>query len=77
MVSRDPGDSNAGQTPISEKWRVATAEPIPEGADPLLWGLRQLRKVALDALAHAARTRNLSATASLLRSANGLLDQAG
>ncbi len=46
----------------------------PEGTDPLLWELGQLRKVAQGALARAARTHNLSATASLLRAANGLLD---
>jgi hypothetical protein len=36
--------------------------------------LGQLRKTAQGALAYAAKTRNLVATASLLRSANGLLD---
>jgi hypothetical protein len=59
---------------VSEIWRRADAEMPPEGADPLLWELGQLRKVAQDALAQAARTHNLSATASLLRAANGLLD---
>jgi DNA repair exonuclease SbcCD ATPase subunit len=59
---------------VSEIWRRADAEMPPEGADPLLWELGQLRKVAQDALAHAARRRNLSATVSLLRPANGLLD---
>ena len=59
---------------LSETWRRVDAESQPEGTDPLLWELGQLRKVAQDALAHAARTRNLSATASLLRAANGLLD---
>ena len=47
----------------------------PRNADPLLRELGQLRKTAPRwALAYAARTRNLSATASLLRAANGLLD---
>ena len=59
---------------LSETWRRVDAETQPEGTDPLLWEIGQLRKVAQDALAHAARTRNLSATASLLRAANGLLD---
>jgi hypothetical protein len=62
------------RTAVSEIWRRADAETPPEGADPVLWELGQLRKVAQDALAHAARTRNLGATASLLRAANGLLD---
>ncbi len=53
--------------------RRSDAAP-PEGADPLLWELAQLRKVAQGALAHAARTKNLAATASLLRAANGLLE---
>ncbi len=59
---------------MSEIWRRADAEAPPEGTDPLLWELGQLRKVAQDALAHAAKTRNLMATASLLRAANGLLE---
>ena len=46
----------------------------PEGADPLLWELGQLRKIARGALVYATKTRNLTATASLLRVANGLLD---
>jgi len=58
---------------LSESWRRADAETPPEGTDPLFWELGQLRKVAQDALAHAAKTHNLSATASLLRVANGLL----
>ncbi len=59
---------------MSEIWRRADAETPPEGPDLLLWELGQLRKVAQGALAHAARTRNLVATASLLRAANGLLE---
>ena len=59
---------------LSESWRRADAETPPEGTDPLFWELGQLRKVAQDALAHAAKTHNLSNTASLLRVANGLLD---
>jgi hypothetical protein len=47
---------------------------MPDGADPLLWELSLLRKVAQGALAYAAKTRNLVATASLPRSANGLLE---
>jgi hypothetical protein len=67
-------DSNTDQAPFSENWRCSATDAPPEGADPLLWELGHLRKVAQGALAHAARTRNLTATASLLRSANGLLD---
>jgi len=59
---------------MSEIWCSGDAEIPPDGADPLLWELGQLRKVAQGALAHAVRTRNLPATASLLRAANGLLD---
>ena len=62
------------RTALSESWRCADAETPPEGTDPLFWELGQLRKLAQDALARAARTGNLQATASLLRSANGLLD---
>ena len=47
---------------------------MPEGADPLLWELAGLRETAQRALLTAQRTRNLVATASLLRSANGLLE---
>ena len=60
--------------PISENGRNTGTDASPEGADPLLWELAQLRKVAQGALATAARTQNLPATASLLRAANGLLD---
>ena len=60
--------------PISENGRNIGTDAPPEGADPLLWELSQLRQVAQGALATAAKTRNLSATASLLRAANGLLD---
>ncbi len=67
-------DNNTEEAPIPENWRCPAADAPPEGADPLLWELGQLRKTAQGALAYAARTRNLQATASLLRSANGLLD---
>jgi hypothetical protein len=67
-------DSNTDQAPLSENWRCSATDAPPEGADPLLWELGHLRKVAQGALAHAARTRNLTATASLLRSANGLVE---
>ena len=67
-------DSNAGQAGFSENWRLAASETMPEGSDPLVWELSQLRKTAQGALAYAAKTRNLSATASLLRAAHGLLD---
>ena len=40
----------------------------------MLWELGQLRQTAQGALAYATKTRNLVATASLLRSANGLLE---
>ncbi len=72
VVSND--DSNTEQAPVSENWRCTGADAPPEGADPLLWELGQLRKTAQGALAYATKTRNLVATASLLRSANGLLD---
>ena len=64
------------QSPISENRRDSGTDgtdTLPEAADPLLWELSQLRKTAQWALAHAAKTHNLSATASLLRAANGLL----
>ena len=57
-----------------KSWRRANAETPPEATAPLLWELGQLRKVAQDVLAHAARTYNLSATGSLLRAANGTLE---
>ncbi len=41
---------------------------------PFSGELGQLRKTAQGALAYAMKTRNLVATASLLRSANGLLE---
>jgi len=44
---------------------------VPPGTDPLISELLQLRKRAQGALAYAAKTRNLVATASLLRSATG------
>jgi hypothetical protein len=59
---------------LSESWRRSDAETPPEGTDPLLWELGQLRKTAQGALAYSTQTRNLVATASLLRSANGLLE---
>ena len=59
---------------LVESWRVSEAEPAPEGVDPLLWELGQLRRVAQGAPSHAAKTRNLPGKASLLRAANGLLD---
>jgi hypothetical protein len=71
---RSVGGDNVEQVPISENGRNTGTDAPPEGADPLLWELGQLRKVAQGALAHATRTRNLTATASLLRSANGLLE---
>ena len=83
-IAREHGKSEASvrrhrrhrhlRTARSEIWRSGDAEIPPDGADPLLWELGQLRKVAQGALGHAARTRNLPATASLLRAANGLLD---
>jgi hypothetical protein len=73
-VAGDRRGGNAEQVPISENGRNIGTDAPREGADQLLWELGQLRKVAQGALAHAARTRNLPATASLLRAANGLLD---
>jgi hypothetical protein len=71
-------DSNMEQAPISENRRDTTGidgtDTLPEGANPLLWELGRLREMAHAALATAQRTRNLVATASLLRSANGLLE---
>jgi hypothetical protein len=37
--------SNMERAPISENWRGAAAEAMPEGADPLQWELDQLREV--------------------------------
>ncbi len=74
--SSDDDDSNTEQVPISENWRnggTGGTDGPPEGADALLWELGQLRKVAQRTLARAEKTRNLRATASLLRAANGLL----
>src|SRR5262249_60213172 len=59
---------------LADAWRISNAKPAPEGTDPLLWELGQLRKVAQGSLSYAVKTRNLPATASLLRAANGLLD---
>jgi hypothetical protein len=70
-------NSDTAQAPVSETGGSPPLEGNtvpPENADPLLRELGQLRKIAQAALAHAARTRNPLATASLLRAANGLLD---
>jgi hypothetical protein len=69
--------SNMEQAPISENRRDSGTDGIdtlPEDANPFLWELGGLREMARTALATAQRTRNLVATASLLRSANGLLE---
>ena len=47
---------------------------MPEGTDSLLWELSSLRETIQRALVTAQRTRNLVATASLVRSGNGLLE---
>jgi phage FluMu protein Com len=60
-----PFSDNAERVPISENGRSTGTDAPPEGTDPLLWELGQLRKVAQGALATAASTRNLSATEAL------------
>ena len=71
---RIPGRQHGTSAIFGRDGGISGTDGSPEGADPLLWELGQLRKVAQGALAHAAKVRNLSATASLLRASNGLLD---
>jgi hypothetical protein len=61
------------RTPIFENWLDNGTDP-PEGADPLLWELGQLRRVVQGAVVQSAKSRNHVATASLVRAGNGLLD---
>jgi hypothetical protein len=49
--------SNEAHAPISENGRRTGPEEPPEGADPLLWELGHLRKVAQRTLARAVRTK--------------------
>jgi hypothetical protein len=66
-------DGNMTRTPIFENW-LDNGTDSPEGADPLLWELGQLRRVVQGAVVQSAKSRNHVATASLVRAGNGLLD---
>src|SRR5262249_10555185 len=55
--------------------RSAEEQPKPpEGTDPLLWELGQLREPVQRSVAYAESAGDLRATASLVRAGNGLLD---